>query len=136
MPMSTPWDMTGSEPMFFSAMSLMASNTVASGAMCQTAEPLWCNRELTGICVFISLLFLSACWPNLAREIFQENEKPDLLSAGVEFWFHARRLELQAPDRLDECVLSTRRTVVRRSEPNCLQTMETLTTVLLKPGEG
>ena len=78
---------------------------------------------------------LSACWLNLAREIFQQNEKTDLLSVRSGFWFHAHRWERRSPDRL-VAKRELAGTVPGVPNLNCLQTMESLTTVLLKPGEG
>jgi hypothetical protein len=54
------------------------------------------------MCVFIGLILLSADWWNLAREIFQQNEKPDLLSGGAKFWFHPHRWERRSPGRRDD----------------------------------
>jgi hypothetical protein len=58
--------------------------------------------------VFIGVILLSADWLYLAREIYPQNEKPDLLPGVVNFWFHVR---LEAH---------------RRSKPSCLQTMDLL----------
>jgi hypothetical protein len=42
-----------------------------------------------GVRVFIGVILLSACLANLAREMYQQNEKPDLLSGRVNFGFNA-----------------------------------------------
>ena len=57
--------------MFFSAMSLMASKTVASGGMDHKAELLWCSNELIGTLDFIGLIFLSTILAFLASKMFQ-----------------------------------------------------------------
>jgi 23S rRNA (cytosine1962-C5)-methyltransferase len=58
----------------------------------------------------------------ISRRFARTLAAPDLLSGNAHFWFHVSRLE--------------RRGDGRRSKLNCLQTMESLPTVLLKPGEA
>jgi 23S rRNA (cytosine1962-C5)-methyltransferase len=91
--------------MFFSAMSLMASNTVVSGGMDHKSELLWCSNELIGTPDLIGLMLLSTILAILASKKFQQ-------------------LSFRAARSLP----ASGRTVYKL--------MDSLPTVLLKPGEA